>query len=79
MILMPAWIFEETEDGYRALLGSEPRMDSEKEWIPKECVEACLYAPAAAPDPRFALLTLKRIPEEVRKNNPDFYRNVSDA
>ena len=78
MILMPAWIFEETEDGYRALLGSEPKMDAEREWIPKGCVISCTYAPGEG-SPRFSLLVLKEVPEEVKKKNPDFYRNVSGA
>lgn len=78
MILMPVWIFEETDEGYRALLGSEPRVDAEKEWIPKDLVAGCVYVPGKE-NPRFALLTLKGIPEEIRKKNPDLYRNVSGS
>lgn len=69
MILMPAWIVEENEEGYLALLGSEPRTDAEKEWIPRDSVASCVYAPAEG-NPRFALLTLKEMPEEIRKKNP---------
>ena len=72
MVIMLAWIFEETEEGYRALLGSEPRTDSEREWIPKDCVDNCIYASEGSP--RFALLTLKIVPEDIRKKNPDLYR-----
>lgn len=78
MILMPMWIVEETESGYHALLGSEPRVDAEKEWIPKECVVSCVYAPGEG-SPRFALVTLVTlgdIPEEIKKKNPDFYRKA---
>lgn len=72
MILMPVWVVEETDEGYRALLGSEPRKDAEREWIPKEFVISCVYAPGSE-SPRFALLTLKEVPEEIRKKNPGFY------
>lgn len=72
MIIMPVWVVEETDEGYRALLGSEPRTDAEKEWILKEFVISCVYAPGEA-SPRFALMTLKEIPEEIRKKNPSLY------
>lgn len=72
MILMPMWVVEETDEGYRALLGSEPRTDAEREWIPRECVISCVYAPGED-GPRFALLTLKEIPEDIRKKNPSLY------
>lgn len=58
MKIVPAWIFEETEEGYRVLLGSQPRMDAEKTWIPKEDVDSCTYSPSFE-IPRFALLVLK--------------------
>lgn len=83
MILMPMWIVEETEKGYYALLGSEPRVDADKEWIPKECIVSCVYAPvedsSVEGSPRFALVTLVTlgdIPEDIKKKNPAFYRNA---
>jgi hypothetical protein len=75
MILMPVWVVEETEEGYSALLGSEPRKDAEREWLPKSCVTSCVYAPMEV-SPRFALMTLKEIPKEIREKNPEFYRNA---
>lgn len=75
MILMPAWVVEENDEGYLALLGSEPRTDADREWLPREVVESCVYAPGPR-SPRFALLTLKEVPEEIRKKNPDLYRKV---
>ena len=72
MILMPMWIVEETEAGYRALLGSEPRTDAESEWIPRGFVVSCVYSPGEA-GPRFALVTLKEIPEDIRIKNPSLY------
>jgi hypothetical protein len=66
MILMPVWIFEETEEGYLALLGSEPSKDAKKEFLSKEFVVSCVYAPGEG-CPRFALLTLS---EDIRKKNP---------
>lgn len=72
MILMPVWVVEETEEGYRALLGSEPRTDAEREWIPKEFVVSCVYAGNPG-EIKFALLTLKEVPEDIRKKNPGLY------
>lgn len=69
---MPVWVVEETEEGYRALLGSEPRRDAEREWIPREFVVSCVYAPGES-SPRFALLTLKEVPEDIKKKNPGLY------
>lgn len=86
MILMPMWVVEDTEQGIEALLGSEPRSDAEREWIPREFVVSCVYARVpyggldAAPgegSPRFALVTLKEVPEAIRNKNPDFYRKVN--
>lgn len=76
MILMPMWIVEDTEEGIRALLGSEPRTDAEREWIPREYVVSLVYAPVEG-NPRFALVTLKDVPESVKNKNPDFYRKVN--
>lgn len=78
MILMPVWIVEETEEGYRALLGSEPRTDADQEWIAREHVISCVYAPSemipklalGASELKFALLTLKEIPEEISRKMP---------
>lgn len=75
MILMPMWVVEENEEGYRALLGSEPRIDAEREWIPRELVVSCVYAPGPE-GPRFAIVTLKEVPEEIRKKNPGLYGGV---
>jgi hypothetical protein len=75
MILMPVWVVEETEDGYRAMLGSEPPPTADKEWIPRGFVESCTYGPGDR-WPRIAMMVLNGIPEEIRKKNPDFYRNV---
>lgn len=68
MIIMPAWVFEETDEGYRVLLGSEPRTDAERKFIMKENVVSCIYAPGDG-NPRFAMFTLKEMPGEVEKNN----------
>lgn len=76
MILMPMWVVEDTEEGIGALLGSEPRSDAEREWIPREFVVSCVYAPGEG-SPRFALVTLKEVPEAIRNKNPDFYRKVN--
>ena len=75
MILMPAWVVEENEEGYFALLGSHPRSDAAKDWLPRESVESCVYSPEITA-PRFALLTLREVPEEIRKKNPGMYRKV---
>jgi hypothetical protein len=45
MIIVPAWICEDTPEGIRAVLGSEPKEDANEEWIPRENIKNCLYAP----------------------------------
>lgn len=79
MILMPVWIVEETEEGYRALLGSEPRLEADREWIPRDLVMSCVKSPDDEQNPRFAVMMLKGVTEEIRKKNPDLYRNVSSS
>lgn len=76
MILMPVWIVEETEEGYTALLGSEPRTDADREWIPRDLVASCVKSPEEGQGPTFAIMMLKGVTEEIRKKNPDLYRNV---
>lgn len=75
MILMPVWVFEETDGGYRAILGSEPRKNAEREWIPRDVVESCIYSPGHSEgvSPRFALMMLREIPEDIKKKNPNIY------
>lgn len=70
MILMPAWVVSEDETGYFALLGSEPRTDAEKEFLPKECVENVVYAAMLHESGnKLALFTLinEKIPEKIAK------------
>lgn len=38
MIMLPCWIKEEDEQGYRVRMGSEPRADSKIDLIPHDCV-----------------------------------------
>lgn len=72
MIVIPAWIVDENEEGYLALLGSQPRPDAEREWLPRDCVESCVCSPEIT-TPRFALFTLREVPESIRKKNPGLY------
>jgi len=45
MIIVPAWVREDTPEGVRAILGSEPKEDAKEEWIPRANLKNCLYAP----------------------------------
>jgi hypothetical protein len=66
---MPAWIISEDENGYVALLGSEPKTDAEKEFLPKECVDKIVYAPMIHESGyKFSLLTLNpdKVPEKIK-------------
>lgn len=66
MIIMPAWIVEETEDSYLALLGSDPPRDTAPDRIPKSLVSRCVYQEEPS-SPRFAVLVLTEIPEAALK------------
>jgi hypothetical protein len=69
MIIMPAWVTEETEEGYHALLGSEPKTDSKSEFLPKECVDNIIYAPMIHESGyKFAMFTLNEnnLPQTIR-------------
>jgi hypothetical protein len=66
---MPAWIISEDENGYVALLGSEPSMDAEKEFLPKDCVTKIIYTPMIHESGhKFSLLTLdpEKVPEKIK-------------
>lgn len=73
MIVMPVWVLEETREGYRVLLGSEPKKDADKEWMPKNVVQSCTYTPGVPNFPKFALMTLREVPEDIKKKNPGLY------
>lgn len=45
MIIVPAWIGADTPEGIKAVLGSEPKEGAKEEWIPREKIKNCLYAP----------------------------------
>lgn len=62
MIIMPAWIVEETEESYLALLGSEPHRDTAPDRIPRSIVSRCVYQEEPS-SPRFAVLVLTEMPE----------------
>lgn len=67
---MPAWIVSKDDSGYYALLGSEPNKETEKEFLPKDCVENVVYAAIIHESGNeFALFTLipEKIPEKIKK------------
>lgn len=68
MIIVPAWIKEDTSEGIRAVLGSEPPADAPAEWIPREFIKNCLYAPADFGERKMAMIVFddEKIPESVR-------------
>jgi hypothetical protein len=69
MIIVPAWIQEEKEDGFLALLGSEPSTESALELVPRSCVEGYVYSTEQRNGKTFAVLTLSanNLPAHLRK------------
>jgi hypothetical protein len=66
MIIVPGWIKNEVSDGIHAILGSQPNLDSPVEWLPRRCVDKCVYAPDGECEGfRFAMMML------VEENLPD--------
>jgi hypothetical protein len=69
MIIVPAWIQEDLPEGIRAVLGSEPPVDAPAEWIPRECIKNCIYAPEGTfGDRRMAMIVFEeeKVPESLR-------------
>lgn len=68
MIIVPAWVREEKEDGFLAILGSEPSTEV-LELIPRSCVEGCVYSSEQQDGKTFAVLTLSdnNLPQRLRK------------
>ena len=68
MIIVPAWIKSDTPEGIRAILGSEPPEGSPEEWIPRETIKNCLYAPMDFEGKKMAMLVFEegKAPESVR-------------
>lgn len=69
MIIVPAWIQEDSPEGLKAVLGSEPPPDAPVEWVPRETIKNCLYAPVDFEGRKMAMLVFEedRAPESVRK------------
>lgn len=69
MIIVPAWIEKQNEDGFLAVLGSEPPIDSIADLVPMSCVEGCVYSEKEKNGKKFAILTLSKdnIPEKIKK------------
>lgn len=44
MIIVPAWVEKDEPDGILAVLGSEPQKNTESQWIPRSCIENCIYS-----------------------------------
>lgn len=44
---MPVWVLSESDEGYTVLLGSQPRTDAEKKFIPKNLVQNLVLAPTS--------------------------------
>jgi hypothetical protein len=67
MIIVPAWIKEDVPDGIRAILGSEPAEGAEAEWIPRDSMKNCLYAPVEFEGRKMAMLVFEddKAPESV--------------
>jgi hypothetical protein len=68
MIIVPAWIREDLPEGISAVLGSEPPDDAPSEWLPRECIKNCLYAPVDFGDRKMAMIVFEdeKIPDSIR-------------
>jgi hypothetical protein len=68
MIIVPAWIKEDVPEGIRAILGSEPPEGAETEWIPRDKIKSCLYAPVDFEGRKMAMLVFEedKAPESVQ-------------
>lgn len=68
MIMVPAWIQNESTNGFWAVLGSEPNEDAKPVWLPKPSVKKCTYAPMHQNGNQFALLLLSEaeLPIEIK-------------
>ena len=65
MLIVPARKVEETEGGLTCLLGSEPRADAPRKFLPSKCV----VNKTTMEGSDLAVLTLDEssLPEEIRK------------
>lgn len=69
MVIVPAWIKEDTTEGLRAVLGSEPANDAPSEWIPRDCIKSCLYVPVDVYEgKKMAMIVFEddKVPERIR-------------
>lgn len=71
MIIVPVWVEKEDLDGMLVLFGSEPKADSEPEWVARESIEKCVYSDLTSDDgaKRMAMLLMKeeKLPEKIKK------------
>jgi hypothetical protein len=56
---MPAWIKERREDGVLAILGSEPPVDAEPQFIPIEKIENVIESEHEVNGLRFAIIVMR--------------------
>lgn len=69
MVIIPIWVVDENEKEYLVLLGSEPKINANKETLPKNCVENIIYAPMIHESGyKFAICTIKEndLPEKLK-------------
>lgn len=70
MIIVPVWVEKEEPKGIWAVLGSEPRIDAQPEWIPQESIHSCSYSDLTSSQKgrRMALLMMNKdkLPEKIR-------------
>lgn len=70
MILVPAWVEEDSPEGILAVLGSEPTADAQAEWIPRSQIKNCVYGPGETSGRRIAMIVFaeENIPKSVRNS-----------
>jgi hypothetical protein len=71
MILVPVWVERDDEKGILAVLGSEPRIDAQPEFIPRNAIRNCVYGEltSAQNNRKMALLLLdpNDLPETIQR------------
>lgn len=70
MIAVPGYLRSKADDGYTAVLGSEPKADAPDVFLPAECVQQCVESGMSTPfGTDFALFILHddRLTDSLRE------------
>jgi len=62
MNIIPAWIRKRDDSGIWAILGSEPPLDAEEQFIPNELIEKVVESEHEMNGRRFSIIMAKELP-----------------